>query len=156
MKQLTFFKNNQRQRLGILVLMLCLLAPATVDAQDMIACPVCFGTGQITYFDVNVNFVSPCPACGATGKVLASVAAKAAELQMSRGSNSTGSSSHSSTSTRKKDCRVCYNTGKCQTCLGKGEVFNSYTNKWTYCSVCNKNYENARSPRKGKCYACSW
>ena len=34
MKQLTFFKNNQRQRLGILVLMLCLLGPTTLDAQD--------------------------------------------------------------------------------------------------------------------------
>lgn len=125
-------------------------------SQQMIPCPVCFGNGQITYFDFNVNFVSPCPACGTTGKVPASVAAKAAELQMLRGSSSTGSTYRSSTSTRKKDCKVCNNTGICQTCLGKGEVFNAYTNKWTYCSYCNKNYENARSPRKGKCYACSW
>lgn len=126
----------------------------TSYGEQMTPCPVCYGTGQITYYDVNVNFVSPCPACGATGKVPVSVAAKAAEMQMSRGSSGTGSHSHSSSSTRKKDCKVCHNTGICQTCLGKGEVFNSYTNKWSYCSYCNKNYENAHSPRKGKCYAC--
>ena len=129
---------------------------STSYGEQMTPCPVCFGTGQITYYDLYVNFVSPCPACGATGKVLASVAAKAAEIQMSRGSSGIGSHSHSSSSTRKKDCKVCHNTGICQTCLGKGEVFNSYTNKWSYCSYCNKNYENAHSPRKGKCYACSW
>ena len=153
MKQLSLFKN-------LVMLMMFVLVPTNVSAQNntekMAPCPICAGRGSVF---ISLDFSMFCLACNGSGKVLDSVAKAYAEQQLLRGTSggTNSSSSPNSYGTRKKDCRVCYNTGLCQGCNGRGEVINSYTNRWSYCNTCNKNYQNANNPRrKGKCYACSW
>lgn len=68
------------------------------------------------------------------------------------GSNYSGSSSSGSQRQRKKDCRVCYNTGICQTCNGRGWVDNPYVNRTHPCTACNNEQGNA--PNRKKCQAC--
>jgi hypothetical protein len=63
-----------------------------------------------------------------------------------------GSSSAGAKSTGLQSCKVCYGTGNCQTCTGRGWVINHYTNKYSPCSTCNN--EQGTSPKRGKCYAC--
>ena len=63
-----------------------------------------------------------------------------------------GSSSRSTTSTSKKNCKVCHGTGICQNCLGRGAVINHYTGEWSYCTYCNN--ADGTSIYTGKCYAC--
>ena len=148
-------------RMKGIILMLCALVPSIISAQtqQMTTCPICGGNGSIFI----IAEVPPmiCLACNGSGKVpLATAEAYVRQKAMneySNGGNGNSSSSGSSTGKKKKDCKVCYNTGNCQTCYGRGEIINPYTGNWTYCNTCNKNYENAKNPnKKGKCYACSW
>lgn len=68
------------------------------------------------------------------------------------GFNSGGSSSSGSQRQRKKDCRVCYNTGICQTCNGRGWIDNPYVNRTHPCTTCNN--EKGNAPNRGKCQSC--
>lgn len=130
--------------------------PNSSNTEQMVLCPVCNGLGTINYYDLGVSVT--CPVCNKTGRIPLSLAAEAAKQQMNRGTSSGGNyNSSGSYGTRKKDCKVCHNTGICQSCNGRGSVINGYTGKWSYCNTCNKNYVNENNPsKKGKCYACSW
>lgn len=124
------------------------------NTAKMAVCPICYGQGSVF---IDASFSMPCLACYGSGKVNAAVAEEYVKQRALNGGSGNNYAPRNSSGTRKKDCRVCYNTGNCQTCLGRGEVVNQYTGKWSYCNTCNKNYENANNPRKkGKCYACSW
>ena len=68
------------------------------------------------------------------------------------GFNSGGSSSSGSQRQRKKDCRVCYNTGICQTCNGRGWIDNPYVDRVHPCTTCNN--EKGNAPNRGKCQSC--
>lgn len=68
------------------------------------------------------------------------------------GFNSGGSSSSGSQRQRKKDCRVCHNTGICQTCNGRGWIDNPYVDRVHPCTFCNNDKGNA--PNRGKCQSC--
>lgn len=64
------------------------------------------------------------------------------------GGSTTGSSSQQS----QASCKVCYGTGICQNCNGRGAIINHYTGEYSICTYCNTS--NGTSPLTGKCYAC--
>ncbi len=69
------------------------------------------------------------------------------------GSNSSGSTINNSRTEppvrqpQKKECRLCYGTGKCQTCNGTGWVVRMGIGHSGYCGVC--------SNHSGRCFSCN-